>query len=133
LVRIDAICTRWKRFGTFSVQSSTVMRANSGTSKTPRGAVGRAAKLDQTRKKETPADAERRPGSSDLPKKADTGLALLAPSLLASGLLSLASLLLRGLLASCHSGSPPWLGCSIAHRLCVFATSEPNSALSLGT
>ena len=38
LVRIDAICTRWKRFGTLSVQSSTVMRANAG----PRGPRGAA-------------------------------------------------------------------------------------------
>ena len=29
--------------------------------------------------------------------------------------------------------SPPWLDCSIAHGLCVFATSEPNSVLSLET
>ena len=60
LVRIEAICTRWKRFGTFSVQSSIVMRAMRFL-----GWGWSARRLAGVEKKETPADS-RRPGSHGL-------------------------------------------------------------------
>src|SRR5262245_1718982 len=72
LVRIEAICTRWNRFGTFSVQSSTVMRAM--VSLSPVGAASGPRDYGTPLEKETPADeapagvlGPSEEGRSDLP------------------------------------------------------------------